>query len=260
MALRCEPITGPEGLQFLRHCYRYVSEDWQRCPREALPDQGFEMRFRELSVARLNGWLISQPWELELGAEMLCASGVRHEIDLVARHPSALGIVELKNRPGMPPGKCDVAVFFAKFLDYLAFNPRLLLSEVCPVFLSSGVFEETALAACLGLGVHPVGPGLRPLALVADTLQRIGNEFERGLAPGAELRLRWDDACATVNRLHMELEDTWVSARCGYASEKMINLRAVGGLQTVELSHALRQANGDCSMVLEAVKLLKASG
>ena len=259
MGLRYDAVTSPEGLQFLRHCYRYVTQEWQRRPREALPDQGFELHFREYSVAKLSGWLISQPWELELGAKLQTASGMRHEIDLVAQHPEALGIAELKNRPGMPPGKSDVAVFFAKFLDYLAFNPKLLLCDVCPVFLSSCVFEETALAACLGLGIHPVGPGLRPMPIVANSLQRVGNEFERGLMPAGEVRQQWDDACAKVNRLLMELEGTWVSARCGYVSEELINMRAFGGIDTIELSRVLRQVNGDCTAVLEAVRLQRAS-
>lgn len=259
MALRYEPITNLEGLQFLRHCYRYVTEEWQRCPREALPDQGFELHFRRFSTLKLNGWLISQPWELELGSELQSASGLRHEIDLVARHSEALAIVEAKNRPGMPPGKCDVVVFFAKFLDYLAFNPRLLLSEVCPVFLSSSTFEEGALAACLGLGIHPVAPGLRPLPLLADNLQRIGHEFERGLVPTSDNRERWDDSCAMVNRLVLGLGNTWVPARCGYVSDERINLRPVGGIDTIELGRVLRQANGDCAVVLDAVRLQKTS-
>src|SRR6266853_3348312 len=85
VALRYESVTSREGLQFLRHCYRYVTVVWQRCPREALMDQGFEMHFRESCVLRLNGWLVSQPRELELGADLQTASGLRHEIDVVAR-------------------------------------------------------------------------------------------------------------------------------------------------------------------------------
>ena len=99
MALRYEAITTAQGLRFLRHCYRFVDADWQHSPREQLPDQGFESKFRSSCVTAFQGWQISQEWELGLGSELVTASGVRHEIDLVARHPDALAIAELKNRP-----------------------------------------------------------------------------------------------------------------------------------------------------------------
>ena len=223
-------------------------------------DQGFEMHFRQSCILRLNGWLISQPREMELGGELLTASGTRHEVDLIARHPETVAIVELKNRPSSPPTKGDVAVFFAKFLDYLAFNPKLLLTEVCPVFLSSGVFEEATLGTCIGLGIHPVAPGLRPVPLLAESLMRVGGEIARGLVPPQEIRDRWEDACARLNALALALEHTWVSARCGYVSDEAIHLRAAGCPESLDLGRALRQINGDCSAVVDAVRQQKAAG
>src|SRR5438046_1758738 len=105
MALRYETITTTEGLRFLRHCYKFVESDWQHLPREALPDQGFELHFRCSCVTALDGWRVSQEWELGLGNELVTASGVRHEIDLVACRPDLLVIAELKNKPAYPPGK-----------------------------------------------------------------------------------------------------------------------------------------------------------
>ena len=49
-------------------------------------------------------------------------------------------------------------VFFAKILDYLCWSPVLLRSYLLPVFVSSYAFEKSGLAACLGLGIHPVAP------------------------------------------------------------------------------------------------------
>ena len=67
-----------------------------------------------------------------------------------------------KNRPHE---KNDVIVFFAKILDYICYNTDLLKQVLIPVFLSTFAFEYTGLAACLGLGIHPMAPGLRPLPL-----------------------------------------------------------------------------------------------
>ena len=120
MALRYEPITTNKGLQVLRYFYKFVATDWQHLPREELPDQGFELLLRRSCVTDLSGWQISPEWELGLGSELITASGVRHEIDVVASHPGVLAIAELKNRPGCPPGKNDVIIFFAKILDYVA--------------------------------------------------------------------------------------------------------------------------------------------
>jgi hypothetical protein len=249
-----------EGLQFLRHCYKFVESDWQHLPREALPDQGFELHFRRSSVTALNGWQVSQEWELGLGSELATASGVRHEIDVVARHPDVLVIAELKNKPGCPPGKNDVIIFFAKILDYLTHNPKVLLSEVLPVFVSSCAFEEATLAACLGLGIHPVAPGLRPMPVLADSLQRIESEIARGLVLPEKAMGQWEDACAGLNRLGLGLSDTWLSARCGYVSDQVINLRATLDAESYEMSRELRQVNGDCSAVLGAIRLQKAAG
>lgn len=260
MALRYESITTAEGLRFLRHCYKFIDLEWQRLSRETLPDQGFEMHFRRFCVTSFHGWQVSQEWELGLGSALITASGVRHEIDLVARHPEVLVITELKNKPGCPPGKNDVIIFFAKILDYLAHNPTVLLSEVLPVFISSCAFEESTLAACLGLGIHPVAPGLRPVPLLADSLGRIESAVARGFVIPEDVTEQWEDACAGLNRLELGLVDSWLSARCGYVSDQIINLRATLDIDSYEMSRELRQANGDCSGVLRTIRLQKSPG
>ena len=257
MTLRHEAFTTSEGLQILRHCYKFVALDWQHLPREALPDQGFEMLLRRSCVTDLNGWRISQEWELGLGSDLTTASGVRHEIDVIASNPGVTAIAELKNKPGCPPGKNDVIVFFAKILDYLAHNPKILLSEVVPIFVSSCAFEEATLAACLGLGIHPVAPGLRPLPLLADTLERIQVDMARGVVLPEKVTEKWDEACAGLNRLGLGLNETWLTTRCGYISDELVNLRTTLDIESYEMSRELRQANNDCSAVLEAIRSQK---
>ena len=259
MALRYDEITAADGLRFLRCCYRFVETDWQHLPREGMPDQGFEIHFRRTCITGLSGWQVSQEWELGFGSDLSTASGVRHEIDLVARHPEAIAVAELKNKPCCPPGKNDVVIFFAKILDYLAHNPKVLLREVLPVFVSSCAFEEATLAACLGLGIHPVAPGLRPLPVLADSLQRIESELAKGVVLPEAMAERWDTACAGLNRLSPALSETWMAARCGYVSDQVMNLRATLEVESYEMANQLRLVNGDCSAILGTMKLLKAA-
>ena len=133
------------------HCYKFVDSIWQHVDREPIPDQGFELRFRESCVKDLIDWNISQQREMHLGCNLQTASGVCHEVDIVAKSQDLIAILELKNRQGSPPEKNDVIVFFAKIFDYLALNPTLLLSEIIPIFMSNTQFEVTGLAACMGL-------------------------------------------------------------------------------------------------------------
>ncbi len=153
-------------MAILRHCYRFVNEDWQHVTREPLPDQGFEEKFRESCVLKLPDWIVSQSWELNLGSGRLTASGVLHEIDVVVRNEPFRAIFELKNRQASPPEKNDVIVFMAKMLDYLSLTPSLLKQTLIPIFISTVAFEYTGLAARLGLGIHPIAPGLRPVPLL----------------------------------------------------------------------------------------------
>jgi len=87
MSIRENFSLPEEALGFMRHCYKFVSFDWQHAVREPLPDQGFEQRFRESCVSTFIGWNISQERELRLGIGLDAASGVNHEVDIVAEHP-----------------------------------------------------------------------------------------------------------------------------------------------------------------------------
>jgi hypothetical protein len=107
---------------------------------------------------------------MQLGYGMDTASGVLHEADIVARNSDLTVIVEMKKWQA-PSNKNDVIVFFAKLVDYLATNPSLLDRELCPTFISTSGFEPHALASCVGLGIHPIAPALRPLPLLIDNGQ-----------------------------------------------------------------------------------------
>ena len=244
-----DTFTEPT-LQFLKRCYKFVMFEWQHASRELLPDQGFERCFRESCIINLKEWNISQERELHLGYGLETASGVYHEVDIVAIHPELTAILEIKKRQGYLPDKNDVIVFFAKILDYLALNPNLLLKELCPVFMSNINFEESGLSACLGLGIHPVAPELRPLPILVNTARIMSVELQRNIAIKPKVFERFQDLCAQINRLSCILSETWLSNRCGYQSEDKIVLKAVGGLQTNALSQELRQINSDCSELL----------
>lgn len=259
MNLRIENTLPEAVLHFLKQCYKFVNEEWQHVSREQLPDQGFERRFRESCVIRLKEWRISQEREMHLGSGLDTPSGVFHEVDLVAQHSDLAAIVEIKNRQGTRPEKNDIIIFFAKILDYPAFNPTLLLKEGCPTFISNTPFEESGLAACLGLGIHPVAPDLRPLPILIDTTRRMNSELQKGLFVAPQIYDQFKDLCSQLNRISSTLSETWLTCRCGYQSEHTIVLKAVGGLHTFLLSQEFRQLNSDCTRLLNEFKLAKKS-
>lgn len=261
MNIRVEDTLPKSALHLLKHGYKFVSQEWQHAVREPLLlDQGFEKRFRESCVIHLTGWNISPEREMHLGDGLDTASGVSHEVDIVARHPDLTAILELKNRRVSPPDKNDVIVFFAKILDYLAFNPTLLLKEVCPALLSNATFDPGGIAACLGLGIHPIAPDLRPLPLLVYNARCMEVELQKCAVIAPEVRERFQDFCAQLNRISVTLNQSWLSSRCGYQSEHTIVLRAVGGMPTLSLSQEIRQLNSDCSQLISELKTAKARG
>ena len=128
MPIRPEYTPPQAALEFLVRCYRFVAWEWPHAERVQVPDQGFEQRFRESCFHGLTNWSVSTEREFHLGIGIDTASGVAHEVDIVARHPDLIAIMEMKNRGGVLPGKNDVIVFFAKVLD-----TWLLIPLSCPV-------------------------------------------------------------------------------------------------------------------------------
>lgn len=254
MEIHYDEILPPSALQFLKRCYRFVDREWQHSEREVAGDQGFERRFRESCVVNFPDWTISQEWEMQLGEGRDTASGVLHEVDLVAQTSDLTAVAEIKNRPANPPDKNDGIIFFAKILDYLALNPTLLLREVLPVFISGATFDEHGLAACLGLGIHPVAPGLRPLPVLADSALWMNSKIRKGILLSDETVDQFEEFCVELNRLSADLGETWLTNRCGFVSDNTLVLKAAGGLPTRDLGRQLRRLNGECTELLAAFR------
>lgn len=257
MNIRHEHAPLESVKSFLRHCCIFVNQDWQHASRELCPDQGFEERFREICIARLPGWSISQEREMYLGQGLSTASGVLHEIDIVAQYTDSNVFVELKNRSHFPPDKNDVIVFFAKLLDYIVFNPDILLKEVCPIIISSTTFEISGLAACIGLGIHPVAPQLRPLPILFHNAQCLEVEIKKGLVLGAESKGLYEDFCAGINYLSTALSETWMSSRCSRLSDRKLFIQAIGGLNSLALAGNLMHLNADYSRLIREFQEIK---
>jgi hypothetical protein len=254
--IRAEGQPPRAAVDFLRHCYRFAAEEWQHANRLDLPDQGFESIFRASCATNLVGWEVSEQREMRLGQEVSTASGVLHEIDIVAKHSDCSIIAELKNRQD-PPGKNDIVVLFAKIVDYLAINPSILLKEICPVFLTTNAFESRSLAACLGLGIHAVSPGLRPVPLLVDNAKRLAFELSQGLQVSEEIHVRFEDFCAELNGLWLSLSETWISSRFGYRSEDTITVKAAPEPDSQAIVPLFRQLNAECSWLLSSAREAK---
>ena len=191
---------------------------------------------------------------MHLGMGLETASGVLHEVDIVARNEDLAAILELKNRRGTLPDKNDVIVFFAKILDYLTANPALLSKDVCLAFMSSGSFEPSGLAACLGLGIHPIGDDVRPLPILVNSATIIESEIRKGLVVRLDILERFEDFCASLNNLSYMLSDTWIDSRCGYASEDKILVKATGPLPSMAVAQQIRQLNADLTDILREIR------
>jgi hypothetical protein len=254
VALRVDYAVPNAALDFFRCCYRFVNEEWQHAPRDDVPDSGFEKRFRMSCRTHLLGWQISDEREMHCGSGLETASGVLHELDIIAQHLEVTAILEAKNRGGVLPGKNDVIVLFAKILDYLVCNPVMLQKEICPTFMSNTSFDESGLAACLGLGIHPIAPGIRPVPTLVDNARRMAFELVKPIVVSSEVNERFDDFCAGLNNLSFSLRDTWLSGRCGSVSESAILMKSIGGLDTLDLANRLRHLNAEGSWLLSEVR------
>ena len=257
MPIRAESQPRGSTLKFLKRCFAYVRDEWPRAPREQLPDEGFEQGFRNSCISHLPSWSISAEREMRLGSGLETASGVLHEVDVIARGVELTAILELKNRTGRLPDKNDVIVFFSKVIDFLCANPSLASENLCLVFLSSNSYEPAALAACLGLGIHPVGPEARPLPVLVNNAMIMESEIHAGLQVAPGILDRFDDLCAQLNNLSSVLSDTWIDGRCGYVSDDTILLRALPPLTTMALGELLRKLNADCTDILREFRLAK---
>ena len=67
MLLSIENELPRPAMLMLRHCYRYITEDWQHADRLPVPDEGFEEKFRDGCVLKPRDWSVSQSRELEPG-------------------------------------------------------------------------------------------------------------------------------------------------------------------------------------------------
>jgi hypothetical protein len=257
MALRVESTPSPQAVAFLRHCYRFVNDEWQHLSRDESADQGFEAKFRESCIVKLVGWVVSQHREMNLGIGFTTASGVLHEIDIVGQSDAVIAVVELKNRATDAPEKNDVIVFFAKILDYLCLTPALVRSSIVPVFVSTYAFEQSGLAACLGLGVHPVAPQLRPVPLLINNARCMLVEQEKGVRLSAENEDDFEDFCSKISHMASVLASADVNARFDYLNDFTLAVHAFGGFGVAELADELRALNGECTRLIAAFRAAK---
>ncbi len=260
MLIRPENRSSAPTQEFLKRCFRFVSLEWPHAVREPVPDEGFEELFRDSCVRQLPGWSVAPSREMWLGGGLETLSGTQHEVDIVAKTIRTIAVAELKNLGG-GPGKNDIIVFYAKILDYLLANPELAYEDVCLAFVSRVTFDQRALSACLGLGIHPVASDIRPLPVLINNAMLMQAELDRGLQVDSETLARFEDFCANLNRVAFALRETWLEHRCDYLSAADgLLFRAVDPIDVDDLARELRQANGDCIAIYSAFQHAQRAG
>lgn len=260
MSLRNADIFSAETIRLLRHSYGFLMHQWQHSDREAIPDEGFELQFRQSCVRQLDNWIVSQHREMQFGCGAATASGVFHEIDVVLRSDTVIGVFELKNQRSGSPGKNSVVVFFAKILDYLLANPSLLKREIVAAFMTSQAMENSALAACLGLGIHPLFPGTRPIPVLVHNARLMLAELDNGLSVPPSVRPSVNDLCAVLNRLTLQFSSIAISERLDSFSDSSILVHALPAPPVSDLCDDLRLANAETARLVALFKAAKAGG
>jgi hypothetical protein len=247
-----DPSASKYSDVFVKLCVAFTTRVWPHADRLDLPDAGFESGFRATCVQKLNGWQVSSEREMRFGYGIDSASGVEHEIDVVVMHEKVTGIAEMKHRLDAPVQKNDVISFFAKIVDYLAHNPFLLHKDMAPVFLTTLRFEESALAACLGLGIHPVAPNIRPMPVLLANRRIMNRQVDGGLIIADDINERLRDFAVRVDSLARDLSETWVRSRFIHLSDSQIGVLSRPYLPVYELADELSGASSECAALLEA--------
>lgn len=251
MMIRPENVPSSPTLEFLKRCFRFVSEEWAHSIRVEVPDSGFEQRFRESCDRYLSGWTVAPIREMWLGAGLETLSGTLHEVDIVARTDGTTAVAELKNLGGGPE-KNDVIIFYAKILDYILANPDMAREHLCLAFVSRTTFDRRGLAACLGLGIHPVASDIRPLPVLINNAMAMQVGLDKGLRVAPATLARFEDFCASLNRLVFALRETWLDYRCNYiSSDDGLLFQTVEPIDVDGLARELRQANSDCIAIYQ---------
>jgi len=256
VAIVIDPELRSETRQLLKYAFVFVHQDWQHAKRDESPDQGFERQFRALLATQQRGWKISENREMHLGLGLGTGSGVLHEIDLVARGDGATAVFELKNKGGAPADKNDAIVFFAKVLDYVSGNPELCTQELTLALLSSFLHDSNGIAACLGLGIYPIAPELRPLPLLQQNAKAMEEELSKGLELPHEVNELFTEFRAELNMFTLALRDVWPSGRWGYHSDRSIFIRSPAPVELDNVAARLVRLNAWCGDLLRTFKEL----
>lgn len=256
MPIRLEHQPSYLSLEFLKRGFRFVNMEWPHAARISVPDGGFEERFRESCDVNLPNWSVAPNREMRLGAGLDTASGVQHEVDIVATNGRTVGIAELKNRGGSP-GKNDIIVFYAKILDYLLANPDWAHHDITLAFVSRTTFDLRGLATCLGLGIHPIASDLRPLPVLVDNARIMAEELHNGLVISPCILDNFEDLCAQLNRLGLILRETWLDSRIGYLNEGKMTFQAIDPISVDDVAADFRRANSDFMTIIEDFRRAK---
>jgi len=243
-------------VQLLRGSYKFITVVWPCSERENIPDQGFEKKFREFCNIKLSFLRVSQEREMNLGKQLTTLSGILHEIDLVTESSKVIHLFELKNKSYLTD-KNDIIVFYAKFIDYLCNNPHLSLNEIHLDFLSFNMFEINALGACMGLGIHPISPTIRPLPILIDNAKRIEFELNNGLELPDCYANKYDDFVAKLNRFSSSIKESWLSNRIGFLSETSFLFKKSAVEDVQNLAYELIKLNSMCKDLLFEIKKIK---
>jgi len=147
----------------------FLRRVWPHAPRnQEERDQGFERKFREHIWCNLRPEILSTAHDLSFAGDLTTLTGLRHEIDLIARWGNEEWVFELKNGGGTDINKEMLMVFNEKVLDFYMRNYGFLSgSRIMRCFLTgTSRVEEAIRAYCATWGIVLVDNEMLPIPLL----------------------------------------------------------------------------------------------
>ena len=155
------------------HSLYYLRRVWPHMPRtQEERDQGFERGFRKHIWCNLHPEMLSTVHDLSFASGLTTITGLRHELDLIARWGNEEWVFELKNGGGTDINKEMLMVFNEKVLDFYMKNHGFLSSSrIMRSFLTGASRVEDAIRAyCAIWGIVLVDNEMLPIPLLPQAL------------------------------------------------------------------------------------------
>lgn len=150
------------------YSWLFVYKEWDKLRRMPVPDQGFEVCFREYLYRNLNFDVVSDERDLGLGLSYHSLSDTPHELDVVCVKDRDLFVVELKHYEVSNITKEIVFTFLGKVMDFYFGNAEVLSNYKITMFLITinRNVDDSIRKLCITYGIKLIEPPVMTLGTI----------------------------------------------------------------------------------------------